>query len=632
MSVDLQQLKAGDAFAGRYRVLRLLRAGGMGAVYEVEDTSTRRRRALKLMHPSLLASAESRARFQREVFIGAELETEHVVEVIDAGVEPTSQVPVLTMELLKGEELGDRVDRLGRIEPHEVCVVLAQVARALDKAHGKGIVHRDLKPENIYLTFREDGSVRAKILDFGIAKVLEGAQTGATQAAGTPLYMAPEQTEKHGHVSPATDIWALGLLTYRLVVGVSYWSGDSLQQLYRQILIDPIGSPVQRASTHGVALPAAFDLWFARTVNRDPSQRYATAGQCIAGLSEVFGVAVGARLDITQPPATMSRPSMVAASAPIAAPAHVQIAPAGGTIETSPVGATSMGSSLAALPTGGGPAASSGTAKFVVLGLVAGAAVVGAVAFFAASNKRDGDGASEGKETASASAPHKKSSATPSAKPKSSGDPVEKAKEKNRFLEVPTTPASLQEHEVTRDEYARFLQTRGGDADTLRPLQGGAALAVGDDGGNRPVVWVTYPMASAYCAWIGGRLPTSTEFDAAIAGRDKRRFPWGGAWPGAASAEGKGLGVGRGNGAKLDDVEASHVDVGPFGHHDLAGSVQEWTSSDSKDGGKLLRGSSVAGTQADFADPGELFVAESEKEALRAGPYVGFRCATRTAL
>src|SRR5579859_6760331 len=172
---ELQQLRPGDTFAGRYRVVRLIRAGGMGAVYEVEDASTRRRRALKIMHPSLVQSADSRARFQREVFIGAELETEHVVEVIDAGLDPQSQMPFLTMELLKGEELGDRLGRVGRMPPQEVVDILAQVARALDKAHAKGIVHRDLKPENVYLTFREDGSVRAKILDFGIAKLLEGA-------------------------------------------------------------------------------------------------------------------------------------------------------------------------------------------------------------------------------------------------------------------------------------------------------------------------------------------------------------------------------------------------------------------------------------------------------------------------
>src|SRR4051812_26411613 len=160
MAQELQQLRAGDTFAGRYRVVRLIRAGGMGAVYEVEDSSTRRRRALKIMHPSLVQSADSRARFEREVFIGAELETEHVVEVLDAGLDQASQVPFLTMELLKGEELGDRLERVGRMAPVEAIDVLAQISRALDKAHQRGIVHRDLKPENIYLTFREDGSMR----------------------------------------------------------------------------------------------------------------------------------------------------------------------------------------------------------------------------------------------------------------------------------------------------------------------------------------------------------------------------------------------------------------------------------------------------------------------------------------
>src|SRR5258708_9645979 len=270
MAQELQQLRPGDSFAGRYKVIRLIRAGGMGAVYEVEDTSTRRRRALKLMHPSLVQSADSRMRFQREVFIGAELETEHIVEVLDAGLDQASQTPYLAMELLKGEELGDRLERVGRMNADEVCDILAQVSRALDKAHAKGIVHRDLKPENIYLTQREDGQLRAKILDFGIAKLVEGAQTSATQAAGTPLYMAPEQTDKMGHVSPVTDVWALGLVAYRMLVGGSYWQGDSLQQLYRQILMDPITSPVQRAAEVGIGLPPSFDLWFLRCVARNP--------------------------------------------------------------------------------------------------------------------------------------------------------------------------------------------------------------------------------------------------------------------------------------------------------------------------------------------------------------------------
>jgi formylglycine-generating enzyme required for sulfatase activity len=297
-----------------------------------------------------------------------------------------------------------------------------------------------------------------------------------------------------------------------------------------------------------------------------------------------------------------------------------------------PIGATSMGSSFAAVPSMPPANVGGGTAKFVALGLVAGAALVAGVAFVASSSKRDHDSTSDDKETVASASAHKKSTTAGASKPHAASDPVAKAKEHNPFLDVLTTQTALQEHEVTRDEYARFLGSRGGDAQRLRPLQGAAALAVGDDGGQKPVVWVTYAMANAYCEWIGGTVPTAHDWDAAVSGRDKRRYPWGAAWPAAASADGKSLAVGRGNDAKLENVEASPFDVGPFGHRDLAGSVQEWTSTDSKDGGKLLRGSSVAGTQEDFADPGELFTADTEKEALRAGPYVGFRCAMQSAL
>ncbi len=319
MAQELQQLRTGASFAGRYRVVRLIRAGGMGAVYEVEDSSTRRRRALKIMHPSLLTSEDSRARFQREVFIGAELETEHVVEVLDAGVDSESQVPFLTMELLRGEELGDRLQRVGRISPPETIDILAQVARALDKAHQRGIIHRDLKPENIYLTQREDGTLRAKILDFGIAKLIQGAVTNATQAAGTPLYMAPEQTDKLGHVSAATDVWAMGLLAFRMLAGTSYWQGESLQQLYRQILMDPLTSPVQRAASVGVQLPHAFDTWFGHCVVRAPNERYASAGQAVSDLASVFGIAMGRPSNISSP-----------GNYDVTAPPVVNVTPGGG--------------------------------------------------------------------------------------------------------------------------------------------------------------------------------------------------------------------------------------------------------------------------------------------------------------
>jgi serine/threonine-protein kinase len=279
-------------FGGRYRVLGLLRAGGMGTIYEVEDMATGRHRALKRMHPALALSADIQMRFQREVFIGAEIESEHIVEVVDAGIDAATQTPYLAMELLRGEDLSDRLRRETRLSPTETLTILAQVASGLDKAHSKGVVHRDLKPENVFLASTDDGGSRVKILDFGIAKLVSTTLPTATQAAGTPLYMAPEQTDPAASVSPATDLWALGLLAYRMLVGGSYWEGESIAQLYRQIVLDPIPSAVERAAARGVVLPAAFDDWFARLVVRDPHARLRDAGGAVTWLSEILGVAV----------------------------------------------------------------------------------------------------------------------------------------------------------------------------------------------------------------------------------------------------------------------------------------------------------------------------------------------------
>src|ERR1700753_362313 len=175
----MNTLTPGSLFAGRYRVVRPLASGGMGAVYEVIHVETERRRALKVMHAHLFQSEEMRERFKREARIAAHVESEFIVDVSDAGVDAETRMPFLVMELLRGEELGDRLKRLGRLPVGEVLTYLSQAAMALDRTHARNIVHRDLKPENFFLTQREDGSVRLKILDFGIAKlVAENATSG----------------------------------------------------------------------------------------------------------------------------------------------------------------------------------------------------------------------------------------------------------------------------------------------------------------------------------------------------------------------------------------------------------------------------------------------------------------------
>jgi serine/threonine-protein kinase len=667
--MDLQQLRPGDVFAGRYRVVRMIRAGGMGAVYEVEDTATRRHRALKLMHPSLVQAADSRMRFQREVFIGAELETEHVVEVLDAGLDAQSQVPYLTMELLRGEELGDRLERVGRLSAEESVAILTQVARALDKAHARGIVHRDLKPENIFLTFREDGTIRAKILDFGIAKLIEeGARTNATQAAGTPLYMAPEQTDKLGHVHPVTDVWALGLVAFRLLAGDSYWTGDSLQQLYRQILMDPLPPATDRARALGVALPPTFDPWFARCVVRSPQERWPSAGQAIAELARVFGISAATPIAFAPPPPNAPKAPGDSTAPPVANqtpggphPATVYGAPQGFaygtpypnpaitpqhplqvTPHTTPMPTPSPFGHPALSPVPGGTqpnpdvlghASSTGGAitpnvapppksktGLVAFGAIAVVALVGVV--FAAT--RDGK---TGKEAA----------ASPEAEAHASeaeSEPREKATDKNAklpplaevvdelnpFLPVGGKPFALQRHEVTRGEFAHYLaRNKKGrrpleDLDDLEPTS------------KLPVIWVTYETAEAYCAAIDARLPTAQEWDAAVAGADKRKYPWGNDWP-----KGNGdVAIGKGAGAAVVAVGSSSKDKGPYGHQDLAGNVQEWTSTDTKVG-KMLRGGAIDSDREEFEEPGDKFTEASAPSGAvnvaKAGEHVGFRCA-----
>jgi serine/threonine-protein kinase len=142
-------LSEGTLFAGRYRVLRCIAQGGMGAVYEVVHLQTERRRALKVMLPHLVQSEELRERFRREARVAAQIDSAFIVDVFDAGIDDATGMPFLVMELLKGEELGKRLKRVGHFTPEEAVEYLWQTAQALDKTHRAHIVHRDLKPEPI---------------------------------------------------------------------------------------------------------------------------------------------------------------------------------------------------------------------------------------------------------------------------------------------------------------------------------------------------------------------------------------------------------------------------------------------------------------------------------------------------
>jgi serine/threonine-protein kinase len=251
----------------------------------------------------VLSSQDAVEKFKLEAKIAGRVNSEHIVKVFDAGFDEATDMPFLVMEYLEGLELQKVVDQAGPLPAERAILYLRQVASALDKAHGyvdpdghaRPIVHRDLKPENLFLAHREDGDPLVKVLDFGIAKVLNDSTKVSQEVKGTPLYMAFEQACA-GRITPQTDIWALGLIAFFCLTGHSYWKSanlpeSSLTQLFGEILSLPIEPPSQRARDIGasVALPAAFDAWFLRCVNREAEQRFASAGACVAALAQAFG-------------------------------------------------------------------------------------------------------------------------------------------------------------------------------------------------------------------------------------------------------------------------------------------------------------------------------------------------------
>lgn len=349
------ELAPGTVFAGRYRVVRRIAAGAMGVVHEVIHLETDRRRALKVMHREVFTNDDLAGRFRREARVSAHVESEFIVDVFDAGVDESTGLPFLVMELLRGEELGERLKRVGRFSPSEALIYLYQIALALDKTHALSIVHRDLKPANVFITERDDGGVRIKILDFGIAKVVDANATGqATQPIGTPLYMAPEQFNPDAKLGPAADIHALGMMAYALLVGAPYWAdearGGNIFALVAVALRGTIEHASIRALRRGVNLPMQFDAWFAKATALNPASRYSSASVAIRDLAEALGVVLPGRafvlslpdiVAVPRPgapllgdPGTAVVPDSVVESAPLRTPSELTVSGASSTKRT----------------------------------------------------------------------------------------------------------------------------------------------------------------------------------------------------------------------------------------------------------------------------------------------------------
>ncbi len=232
----------GDVLAGKYRVERVLGAGGMGVVVQATHLELDERVAMKFLLPHAVESAEAAARFVREARAAVKIKSEHVARVTDVGRLENGS-PYIVMEFLQGADLSAVLQR-GPLSIEDAVDYLLQAADAMAEAHAAGIVHRDLKPSNLFMSMRSDGTPIIKVLDFGISKVnvpdtSDAALTRTTTIMGSPFYMSPEQMRSSKDVDHRTDIWALGVILYELLSGTPPFNGETLPQLVASILAEP---------------------------------------------------------------------------------------------------------------------------------------------------------------------------------------------------------------------------------------------------------------------------------------------------------------------------------------------------------------------------------------------------------
>jgi serine/threonine-protein kinase len=280
----------------KYEISRVIGRGGMGMVYEALNTSIGKRVAMKFVDAELAHNKDSVARFQREAQAASAVESAHIVEIFDSGTSDDG-LPYIVMELLRGEDLGHRIKRCGRLELGESLHLTAQILRGLHRAHEAGIVHRDLKPDNIFLVDRDDDPNFAKILDFGISKVQRpGAVpvhtlTREGTVLGTPFYMSPEQAQALGDLDGRTDLWSVGAILYECLTGRPPQTG----QTYEQVIINICMKDAADVRTHNPAVPEPIARVIQKALTRERADRFQNAREMLDALATASGGLISSR-------------------------------------------------------------------------------------------------------------------------------------------------------------------------------------------------------------------------------------------------------------------------------------------------------------------------------------------------
>lgn len=280
-------VEVGQMIGERYQINRLLGRGGVGVVYEAENVLIGRKVAIKVLRSHRAYSRSTVKRFEKEARATGNIDSDHILDVIDIGRLPTGE-PYLVMELLVGEDLGQRIHRVQKLTPGQLVPLARQALLGLRAAHHAGIIHRDLKPANIFIMKSKAGhSDFVKLIDFGVSKftdtVSNTSETKPGAVMGTPVYMSPEQAKGDVPIDSRSDIYAIGVILYEALMGHLPFPGKTYNELLFEIVLkSPL--PLDKA------LDENFRGIVDKAMARNPDERFQSCEAFIAALDEFSGV------------------------------------------------------------------------------------------------------------------------------------------------------------------------------------------------------------------------------------------------------------------------------------------------------------------------------------------------------
>jgi serine/threonine-protein kinase len=311
-SPDEPDPEIGQVIDGRYRIVAQLGVGGMGAVYRAEHLGMGKQVAVKLLHPHVSQRRDAGSRFRREAYAGGKIDHPNCVQVSDFGEREDGSF-YLVMELLVGESLRDLLDREPKLAWPRALGIARHVLRGLAYAHQQGVVHRDIKPENVFLCRHDDDPEYAKILDFGIAKLIGASaaeQSTVTQAGmtvGTPTYLSPEQAFG-GKIGPPSDLYSLSVVLFEMIAGRPPFVDEEPLQLLSAHATRPVPRFAEIAPEAQV--PPAVEELVRRGLAKTTDERFANADDYVIEIDRVRAELVpGLVRATTLPPFAVPHPA-----------------------------------------------------------------------------------------------------------------------------------------------------------------------------------------------------------------------------------------------------------------------------------------------------------------------------------